>query len=156
MTTYEESLKVLEELFSKDYTFVLATVQNNIPSQRVVDTYFNDGEFWIVTYSKSNKIKEIEQNPHVALCNTFHIFKGKAYNAGHPLREENKDIREKLIKIFEPWYFMHNNENDKNMCYVRVKPESGFFHKDGTGYKVNFIDKTADEFPFSPQIEMTH
>ena len=100
--------------------------------------------------------KEIASNPEVSLCNTFHTFSGKAYNAGHPLKSENSEIRSKLIKVFEPWYFAHNNENDENMCYVRVKLESGFFHKDGTGYKVNFSEKTAEEFPFTPQIEMIH
>lgn len=154
MTTYEKSLNVLEDLFRRDYTFVLATVQENVPSQRVVDTYFDNGEFWIVTYAKSNKVKAIEQNPNVSLCNTFHVIKGKAYNAGHPLRDENRGIRDELIKIFEPWYFAHNNENDEYMCYVRVNPESAFFHKDGRGYKVDFSKKTAEEFPFAPQTEM--
>lgn len=152
MSVYEKSLKVLEDLFSKDFTFVLATAENNAPSQRVVDTYYDNGEFWIVTYAKTKKVNEIEQNPNVSLCNTFHIFNGKAYNAGHPLKEENKDIREILIKEFEPWYFAHNNENDENMCYVRVSLETGFFHKDGIGYKVDFIDKTVEEFSFSPEI----
>jgi hypothetical protein len=28
----------------------------------------------------------------------------------------------------------------------------GFFFKDGKGYKVDFINKTAEEFPFAPDI----
>ena len=156
MTAFEKSLEVLNELFGRDYTFVMATVKNNVPVQRVVDTFYYDGEFWIVTYALSNKVKEISVNPEVSLCNTFHTFTGKAYNEGHPLKSENSEIRSKLIKVFEPWYFAHNNENDENMCYVRVKLESGFFHKGGIGYKVNFSEKTAEEFPFTPQIEMIH
>lgn len=154
MPAYQKSLEVLKELFGRDYTFVLATVHENIPSQRVVDTYYTEGTFWIVTYSNSNKVKELEENPNVSLCNNFYSFKGKAYNVGHPLQENNKEIREKLIKVFEPWYFAHNNEQDDNMCYVKFEPEEGFFHKDGTGYKVNFMEKTAAEFPFAPEIEM--
>jgi len=154
MTTYDKSMVVLEELFSRDYTFVLATVQEDKPSQRVVDTYYSEGAFWIVTYGQSRKVKEIATNPNVALCNTFHAFSGKAYNAGHPLQESNKEIREKLIKVFEPWYFAHNNEADENMCYVKVELEEGFFHKEGVGYKVSFTEMTAEEFPFAPQIEM--
>ena len=151
---YERSLEVLNELFGRDYTFVLATVQENQPSQRVVDTYYCDQAFWIVTYALSNKVKELRNNPNVSLCNSFQIFRGKAYYMGHPLQEENKEIREKLIQVFEPWYFAHNNEQDQNMCYVKIELEQGFFHKDGIGYKVNFIEKEAEEFPFSPQIEM--
>ncbi len=154
MTVYEKSISVLSELFGKDYTFVLATTNQNIPSARVIDTYYEDGVFWIVTYAKSNKVKDITDNPNVALCNNFHTFNGKAYNMGHPLKIENKKVREKLLKVFEPWYFNHNDESDENMCYVKFIPESGFFHKDGKGYRVNFLKEEATEISFSPAIEM--
>jgi len=151
MNNYEESIKVMTELFSKDYTFVLATTTNNIPSARVIDTYYADGVFWIVTYANSNKVKDILDNSNVALCNDFYTFRGSAYNMGHPLKTENKEIREMLIQVFEPWYFAHNNEEDENMCFVKMVPESGFFHKDGTGYRVNFLKKEADKIPFDPK-----
>lgn len=156
MTEYEQSLDVLLRLFQRDYTFVLSTAKDNVPSQRVVDTYFYGGEFWIVTYAKSNKFLEIAQNPNVSLCNNFNIFCGKAYSAGHPLDTQNKEIREKLIKVFEVWYFAHNDESDENMCYIRVAPQKGFFHDKGKGYSVDFINKSAKIIPFSPQIEMTN
>ncbi len=156
MTAYEKSLLALEELFGRDFTFVLATAKDGVPSQRVVDTFLNDGVFWIVTYANTNKVREIAQNPHVSLCSDFYSFKGTARCAGHPLQEGNREIRSKLIRVFEPWYFAHNDENDEDMCYIKVLPETGFFHKDGMGYRVDFIAKEAEAFPFSPQIEMTH
>lgn len=151
---YEKGLSVLSDLFGKDCTFTLATSANNKPSLRVIDTYYEEGVFWIVTYAKTQKVKEIEANPDVAICNNFQKFQGKAYNAGHPLSENNREIRETLIKVFEPWYFAHNNEKDENMCYVKFMPESGFFHKDGTGYEMNFIENTVKTIPFNPDIEM--
>ena len=54
-----------------------------------------------------------------------------------------------MIEAFKPWYFAHNNENDEYMCFVKVELEHGFFYKDGIGYKVNFIDKSVEEFPFT-------
>lgn len=39
------------------------------------------------------------------------------------------------------------------MCYVKLIPESGIFHKEGTGYKVDFGAKTVEEFPFAPDSE---
>ena len=36
MNTFEKALKTLEELFSKDYQFALATSKDNIPSVRFV------------------------------------------------------------------------------------------------------------------------
>lgn len=152
MELFEKSMNLLTELFGRDYQFSLATVNDNKPSLRVVDTYYENGNFWIVTYGLSNKVKDIENNANVALCNYLYSFKGKAYNEGHPLKEKNKEIREQLIQVFEPWYFKHNNENDTNMCYIKVELTDGFFYRDGTGYKVDFMNKKVEDFPFDPDI----
>ena len=149
MTTYEKSLNVLDELFAKDYQFALATSNDNLPSVRFVDTFYYNGAFYIVTYAKSQKVKDIEKNPEISMCNKLYRFRGTARNIGHPLSEKNHAIRENLIKVFEPWYFAHNNENDENMCYVRIELKQGFFYKDGTGYKVDFEKRKAEEFPFA-------
>jgi len=93
-------------------------------------------------------------NPQVSLCNSFHTFNGLAYYAGHPLDEQNKDIRAKLIQVFEPWYFAHNNEADKDMCYVRIELTEGFFHTDGFGYIMDFTKHEAKIIPFTPQISL--
>ena len=119
-------------------------IQTPVLSDPIPKPYEEAGQVGDRDYAESN----------IALCNNFHTFKGKACNAGHPLKEENKAIREKLIRVFEPWYFAHNDENDEHMCYVKIVPESGVFHKDGTGYRVDFIGKTAEEFPFAPTIKM--
>jgi len=145
---YEKALDTMNDLFAKDYQFAMATVKDNVPSVRFVDTFFENGFFYVVTYSNSQKVRELEENSKVSLCNEFYRFSGNAYNIGHPLLVENSELREKLIKVFEPWYFAHNNENDKEMCYVKIELEKGFFYKDGKGYKVNFKLKEAEEFPF--------
>ncbi|MFW6679155.1 pyridoxamine 5'-phosphate oxidase family protein [Lacrimispora sp. AGF001] len=148
MNAYEEGLGVLETLFARDYQFALATSNNNIPAVRFIDTFYDNGAFYIVTSRKSNKVKEIKHNPVVSLSKDLYRFTGIARNIGHPLLKGNLKIREKLIKVFEPWYFAHNNENDENMCYIKVNLSQGLFYKDGTGYKVNFENKTAEKFPF--------
>jgi general stress protein 26 len=149
MTIYAKSLKVLEEVFSKDYQFALATSKDNIPSVRFVDTYYDDCAFYIVTYAKSRKVIDIEKNPEISMCNKLYRFNGIARNIGHPLLKENLIIREKLIKVFEPWYFAHNDEDDENMCYVKIELKQGFFYKEGTGYNVDFEKREAKEFPFT-------
>ncbi|HCF37647.1 MAG TPA: pyridoxamine 5-phosphate oxidase [Thermosipho africanus] len=148
MTTYERSLNILEELFARDYQFALATSNDNIPSVRFVDTFYDDCAFYIVTYAKSKKVKEIEKNPEISMCNKLYRFSGIARNIGHPLLEENHAIRQKLIKVFEPWYFAHNDENDENMCYVKIELKQGFFYKEDIGYKVDFEERKVEEFPF--------
>ena len=149
MNTFEKSMHVMNELFAKDCTFALATSTNNIPSVRFIDTYFYNGAFYVVTYALSKKVQEITVNNQVSLCNKLYRFNGRAYNIGHPLVEENKELREKLVKAFEPWYFNHNDENDENMCIVKIDLENGFFYQDGTGYTVNFVQKEAEQFSFA-------
>ena len=146
--TYEKSLAALTKLFGRDCQFALATSKEYVPSVRVVDTYYEDGAFYIVTYRTSQKALEIAANERVALCAQLYRFSGTARLIGHPLQEENGPIRSKLIRAFEPWYFKHNDENDADMCYIKIEPDHGFFYKDGTGYKVDFKNKTAEEFPF--------
>ncbi len=149
----DQICEIMKPLFAKDCTFYLATAKNNRPSIRVVDTYYENGSFWIVTYGKSRKVDEILHNPRVALCNNFHRFSGRAYHADHPLQKENQAIRELLTDAFKPWYFLHNDESDEAMCYIRIELESGFCHDNGTGYEINFIEQTVKTSPFSPQIE---
>lgn len=148
MNQYEHALGVMKELFAKDVQFALATSVENIPSLRFVDAYFDGANFYVVTYATSQKIREIRANPNVALCSKkMYNFQGKAYLIGHPLLPENRAIREKLVQAFQPWYFKHNREEDEAMCFVRIQPSAGFFHQDGTGYRVDFIRREAIEFP---------
>lgn len=82
------------------------------------------------------------------MCDQMHSFSGVATNLGHPLAPENVLIRERLIQVFEQWYFAHNNEADSNMCYLKVDPRKGFFNSDGVGYKVDFVKQEVVSFPF--------
>ncbi|WP_316610912.1 pyridoxamine 5'-phosphate oxidase family protein [uncultured Ruminococcus sp.] len=150
MTDFENAVCVMKERFGRDYQFALSTCVDNIPSSRFVDTYFDGESFYIVTYRLSRKAAEIAANLYVSLCSRqMNAFSGKAHIIGHPLDPENAQIRSELIKVFEPWYFKHNNEADKNMCYIRIDPTAGFFHQDGTGYQINFTEKTVRAFPFT-------
>ena len=149
MNDFSEALAVMRRLFTTDCQFAMATAQDNVPSLRYVDTYLYEDCFFIVTYGKSRKVREAEQNPRVALCSRqAHAFSGMAKNLGHPCNEENRAIREALVQAFAPWYFKHNNENDPAMCILRIEPETGFFHRDGIGYQVDFVQRTAKAFPF--------
>ena len=156
MTEFESAVNSMKELFGRDYQFALSTSKNNVPSSRFVDTYFDGECFYVVTHRLSRKALEIAENPNVSLCGSkMHSFSGQAHIIGHPLAPENAKIRSKLIAAFEPWYFEHNNEADENMCYIRIEPTAGFFHKDGVGCRVSFPECSASTFPFTFDIVMT-
>lgn len=156
MNAYEKVEDVMVDLFQKDYQFALATAKDNTPSVRYIDTYYQEGAFYVVTYALSQKVKEIMENGQVSLCHKLYRFRGNAINIGHPLKEENLAIREKLVQAFQPWYFAHNNEKDENMCYVKIELEEGFVYKDGSGYKVNFKEREVEEFPFEVEVIETN
>ncbi|MBQ8575470.1 MAG: pyridoxamine 5'-phosphate oxidase family protein [Clostridia bacterium] len=156
MSDFYKALAIMSELFSKDYQFAIATSEDNIPSVRFIDTYFDGKYFYFVSNEKSQKVKEIRANPNVALSSRkVHSFCGYAHNIGHPLLQENNALRETLTKVFHEWYFEHNNEKEETMCYVRIEPKAGFFHKDGTGYKIDFENKSVKTFPFDFTVRLT-
>ncbi|MDF2567731.1 MAG: hypothetical protein K0R90_1187 [Oscillospiraceae bacterium] len=33
-------------------------------------------------------------------------------------------------------------------CYIKIELDHGFFYKDGTGYRVDFMNKKVEAFPF--------
>lgn len=149
VTPYEKSLQVMQNLFAKDCQFALATSVQETPSVRVVDTFFSDGAFYVVSYAQSQKVKALESNPQVALCSKAHRFRAFARNVGHPLAAHNLAIRDQLRVAFAPWYSLHNNEGDENMCYLKIEPTWGFFYQDGVGYEADFTKQAVKTFPFT-------
>lgn len=115
----------------------------------MIDTYYEDGAFYVVTHGQSAKAKELAANENAALCSQAYRFDGVARSIGHPLDPQNATLRDKLTHAFAPWYFKHNNEQDEAMCYLRIELRRGFFYKDGTGYSVDFANGTAETFPFT-------
>ena len=51
-----------------DTLLSLATIDGSCPAVRTVNSYYEDGAFYTVTYALSNKMKQIEKNPEVAIC----------------------------------------------------------------------------------------
>lgn len=58
---------ILTERFGKDSIIVLATAADNIPYVRSVDAFYENGAFYILTHGLSGKMKQIKDNPVVAL-----------------------------------------------------------------------------------------
>lgn len=46
--------------FGRDTLIVLATVDGDIPNVRTVNSYYENGGFYVITYAKSNKMQQIE------------------------------------------------------------------------------------------------
>ncbi len=136
MTMYEEGLQLLEEKFGngKDNHISLATIAvepnadgKPCPNVRVVDAYYEDGTFYVVTYGKSNKMLQIAQNVEVSIaaCTEMFTASGVGENLGWVLDPKNAELRVKLRKAFSEWYDMANNEQSEDCVYLAIRLTKG-------------------------------
>ena len=77
----KEAEKILLERFGKDSIIALATTLDGIPYVRNVNAFYDNGAFYVLTYGLSNKIRQIEHNPTVAISGEWFTAHGKAVTA---------------------------------------------------------------------------
>lgn len=131
-----EAEKIMTERFEKDTVIALATVEQEVPYVRKVNAYYEDGSFYIITYALSNKIKQIEKNPNVAIAGEWFTAHGKGKNLGYFGKEENRTIAEKLKIVFAQWIDNgHNDFDDENTIILCVELTDGLLLSHGTRYE---------------------
>ena len=135
----KEAERIMIERFGKDSLISLATAMDNVPYVRTVDAYYENGAFYIITYALSNKMKQIEENPVVAVSGEWFTGTGMGVNLGYFGKPENKEIAEKLKIAFAEWIDNgHNNFEDENTIILCVKLKSGVLFSQGTRYDIEF------------------
>lgn len=138
----KEAEEILSERFGKDSMIALATTENNIPYVRTVNSYYESGSFYILTYALSNKMRQIEKNPTAAVCGEWFTAHGKCENLGYFGKKENEQIACKMRKVFAEWIDNgHNNFEDENTCILRVRLMDGILLSHGTRYEIDFTEK---------------
>ena len=135
----KEAEEILVERFGKDSIIALATTIDEVPYVRNVNAFYVDGAFYVLTYGLSNKMKQIEINPIVALAGDWFTAHGKGINLGYFGKEENKDIANKMRVAFSEWIDNgHNNFDDVNTCILRIDLIDGLLLSHGTRYEIDF------------------
>lgn len=155
---YEKGLKIIEKYCGKgkDKIISLATIgsdssDNKVvqPFVREVDAYYEDGVFYIVTWEKSKKVKQISENNQVAFSVRFAGVSGNGIgeNLGWVLDPKNAEIRLKLRKSFEKWYDDANNEQDESCIILAIKITRCKIFRDhgATQYNLDFVNKVEIE-----------
>ncbi len=123
---YDKAIKLMTERFTRDCPISVATMDGTQPYVRTVDGYYEDGAFYVVTYTLSTKMKQIAANPQVAVCGEWFTALGVGENLGHVLDERNAAMMAKLREAFAAWYSNgHVNESDPNTCLLRVRLTTG-------------------------------
>lgn len=136
--------KIMEDRFGSDTVIAVATVEDGRPYVRNVNSYYENGSFYIITYALSNKMRQISGSPEVAVCGEWFVGHGIAENMGHILKEENEEIADKLRVVFDEWYGNgHTDESDPNTCILRIKLTDGDLADHGTWYHIDFQNSFA-------------
>ena len=152
MNKYDEAMKLLDERFGHDVLISLATIETIPSSSRIrpavrnVNSFYEDGAFYTVTYAMSNKIQQITATPEVAIdvCNEWFTANGIGENLGWVRDEKNAEMMAKLRTVFAEWYNNgHTNEEDPNTCLLRINLTNGVLFQHGTRYEIDFTNKTA-------------
>jgi Uncharacterized conserved protein len=144
MNKYDDANKVMVERFGQDTLISVATVSDGRPFVRIVNSLYEDGSFYTITYALSNKINHIKTNPEVAMCAEWFTASGIGENIGHPHDEKNVELMKRLRAAFAEWYDNgHTDEGDPNTCILRVRLTAGVLFSHGTRYDINFTDRQA-------------
>lgn len=131
--------RIMNDRFNKDSLIALATVDGNTPHVRAVNSYYEDGCFYTITYALSNKMKQIALNPTVAICGDWFTGHGIGDNLGWIRDEKNNDIANKLRAAFAAWYDNgHTNEADVNTVILRIRMTDGVLLHHGTRFEIDF------------------
>ncbi len=146
MDNYNAAIEIMKERFGKDSLIAVATTDGDKLYNRMVDAVYQDGSFYITTYSLSNKIKQSEKYPDVAVCAIdWFTGNGKAINHGWVLKAENAELRLLVREAFSEWYDFANNEDDENCCILEIKLNEGLLIKDHNAlrYQIDFENQKA-------------
>ena len=154
MSRYEEGLKLIEERCGngKDNLISLSTIamepnadKKPRPYVRDVDAYYEDGVFYITTWSKSTKMQQIAQNEEVAftVCGEWFSGNGIGENLGWVLDPKNAVIRTKLREAFAKWYDDANNEQSQECVILAIRITRGTVIKDhgADRFNMDFVNK---------------
>lgn len=136
----KEAQQIMNERFCKDTLIALATTDGAIPSVRAVNSYYQQGAFYVITDARSGKMKQIEKNPNVSICGEWFTAHGIGKNLGHILNAENAELASRLRKAFAAWYDNgHVREEDPNTCILCVQLTDGVLFSHGTRYDIEFM-----------------
>jgi len=135
----EVTRQIMDERFGMDNVISLATSVDNMPYVRYVNAYYENGAFYVITYAHSNKMKQLEKNPTVALAGDWFTANGKGVSLGWFGKKENKEMAKKLRKVFAEWIDNgHNNFADENTIILCIQLEQGVLFSHGTRYEIDF------------------
>ena len=135
----ETALQVMDERFGHDNLIALATAEDGLPSVRAVNSFYEDGSFYVITHAASGKMRAIGLDPRVGICGDWFTGHGLGESMGHILSKGNEELAGKLRTAFAQWYDNgHTNEEDVNTVFLRIRMTDGILLHHGMKYDIDF------------------
>ena len=132
----QEAEAVMMERFGKDTVIALATAKDDVPYVRSVNAYYENGAFYVITHALSNKMKQIECNPAVAISGEWFTAHGTGVSLGYFGKSENSMIAETLRNVFAAWIDTgHNDFSVENTIILRIELTGGTLFSHGKRYE---------------------
>ena len=134
----------MTERFGHDALISLATVEKGKPYVRTVNSYYENGNFYIITYVLSNKMKQIEKEPEAAVCGNWFAARRVGKSLGYVGKKENALLAGKLQNIFSAWYDNgHVDETDLNTCILCIELTEGALFDHGKNMSWILVNKNV-------------
>lgn len=130
---------ILQDRFGCDNLLALATTSGTTPYVRAVNAYYEAGAFYVITCATSDKMKQIRENPTVAICGDWFTGHGIGENIGWIRKSVHMELADKLRTVFAEWYDNgHVDENDPDTVILRIRLTDGILYHHGTRYDIDF------------------
>ena len=130
---------LMDRRFGHDSLIAVATEQDHVPYVRAVNAYYENGSFYVITHALSNKMKQLQGNPRIAVCGDWFTAQGLGESMGHLLAPGNEEIADKLRTVFAEWYGNgHSDEADANTVILRIRLTFGVLLHHGERYDIDF------------------
>lgn len=135
-TLSRETERIMIERFGRDTVIALATASEGVPYVRSVNAYYENGAFYVITHALSDKMKQIRNNPTVAISGEWFTAHGKGVDLGYFGKEESRAIAERLKMVFARWIDNgHTDFDDENTIILRIELTDGLLLSHGTRYE---------------------
>lgn len=139
-TNIQEPIRtILQERFGRDNLIALATTDRGKPEVRLVNGYYNDSAFFVITHTQSKKMRQIARDPHVAIAREWFTAHGIGENLGWFGQDSNREIAKTLRSVFRDWIDSgHTRFEDRGTCILRIRLTDGILFSHGTRYDIVF------------------
>lgn len=139
----QRAKEVMQDNFGHIVEMCLASCVDNQVTVRDLNTYYNNGKFYVLSKVSNSLMHDIAHNPRVGLCHGSHNIYGNARSLGHPLEAQNAELRKMLKKQFSLNYDEYVTEHNPEMRIVEITVTAAETFTRYHRYEIDFVKGEA-------------